>query len=106
MRKVFRIVLTGFVICVVVALSFAVVAFYSYLSLGETIKPYIKKAYRSMPLQISCMIPIPPEYGTLVFLRHGIHPSFLLGLKLANKDSSHLIQLKISAKEKIWSELD
>ena len=27
-----------------------------------------------MPLRISCTIPIPPEHGTLVFLRHGIHP--------------------------------
>jgi hypothetical protein len=75
MRKVFRIVLTGFVICVVVSLLFAVVVFYLNPSLGETIKPYIKNAYGSMPLQISCTIPIPPEYGTLVFLRHGIHPS-------------------------------
>jgi len=59
----------------VVALLFAVVAFYLYPSLGESIKPHFKSAYRSIPLQISCTIPIPPEHGTLVFLRHGIHPS-------------------------------
>jgi hypothetical protein len=75
MKKVFRIVLVGFIICIVVALLFAVVAFYLNPSLGESIKPYIKSAYRSMPLRISCTIPIPPEHGTLVFLRHGIHPS-------------------------------
>ena len=75
MKKVFRIILVGFIICIVVALLFAVVAFYLIPSLVESIKPYIKSTYRSMPLQISCMIPIPPEHGTLVFLRHGIHPS-------------------------------
>jgi hypothetical protein len=75
MKKVFRIVLVGFIICIVVALLFAVVAFYLNPSLGESIKPYIKSAYRSMPLRISCTIPIPPEHGTLIFLRHGIHPS-------------------------------
>jgi hypothetical protein len=75
MKKAFRIVLTGFIICVVVVLLFAVVAFYLYPSLGEATKPRIKRAYRSLPLQISCTIPIPPEYGTLLFLRHGIHPS-------------------------------
>jgi hypothetical protein len=75
MKKVFRIVHVGFIICIVVALLFAVVAFYLNPSLGESIKPYIKSAYRSMPLRISCTIPIPPEHGTLVFLRHGIHPS-------------------------------
>jgi len=74
-KKVFRIFLVGFIICVVVALLFAVVAFYLYPPLGKTTKPYIKKAYRCLPVQISCTIPIPPEYGTLVFLRHGIHPS-------------------------------
>lgn len=75
MKKVFRIILVGFIICIVVALLFAVVAFYLNPSLGEAIKPYIKSTYRSMPLQISCTIPIPPEHGTLIFLRHGIHPS-------------------------------
>jgi hypothetical protein len=75
MKKVFRIVLVGFIICIAVVLLFAVVAFYLNPSLGESIKPYIKSAYRSMPLRVSCMIPIPPEYGTLVYLRHGIHPS-------------------------------
>lgn len=75
MKKVFGIVLVGFIICIVVALLFAVVAFYLNPSLGESIKPYVKTAYRSMPLRISCTIPIPPEHGTLVFLRHGIHPS-------------------------------
>ncbi len=75
MKKVFRIFFVGLIICIVVALLFAVVAFYLYPSLGQSIKPYIKSAYRSMPLQVSCMIPIPPEHGTLVFLRHGIHPS-------------------------------
>ena len=74
MKKVFRIVLVGFIICIAVVLLFAVVAFYLNPSLGESIKPYIKSAYRSMPLRISCTIPIPPEHGTLVFLRHGIHP--------------------------------
>jgi hypothetical protein len=75
MKKVFRIVLTGFIICIVVALLFAVVAFYLNPPLGESVKPHIKSAYRAMPLQISCTIPIPPKHGTLVFLRHGIHPS-------------------------------
>jgi hypothetical protein len=75
MKKVFRIVLVGFIICIAVVLLFAVVAFYLNPSLGESIKPYIKSAYRSMPLRISCTIPIPPEHGTLIFLRHGIHPS-------------------------------
>lgn len=75
MKKVFRIFFVGLIICIVVALLFAVVAFYLNPSLGESIKPYIKSAYRSMPLRISCTIPIPPEHGTLVFLRHGIHPS-------------------------------
>ena len=75
MKKVFRIFFVGLIICIVVALLFAVVAFYLNPSLGESIKPYIKSTYRSMPLQISCTIPIPPEHGTLVFLRHGIHPS-------------------------------
>jgi len=77
-RKVFRIALVGFIICIVVVLLFAVVAFYLNPSLGESIKPYIKSAYRSMPLRVSCSIPIPPEYGTLVYLRHGIHPSLTL----------------------------
>lgn len=75
MRKVFGIALTGFVICVVVAVIFGVIAFYLYPSLGEAIKPYIRTAYKSMPVRICCTIPIPPEHGTLVFLRHGIHPS-------------------------------
>jgi hypothetical protein len=75
MKKLFRIFLVGFIICVVVALLSAVVAFYLYPPLGKATKPRIKRAYRSLPLQISCTIPIPPEYGTLVFLRHGIHPS-------------------------------
>lgn len=75
MKKVFRIILVGFIICTVIALLFAVVAFYLNPSLGEAIKPHIKRAYRSIPLQISCTIPIPPEHGMLVFLRHGIHPS-------------------------------
>ncbi len=75
MKKVLRIFFTGVIICIVVVLLFAVVAFYLNPSLGESIKPHIKSAYRSMPLQISCTIPIPPEHGMLVFLRHGIHPS-------------------------------
>jgi hypothetical protein len=75
MKKVFRMFFTGVIICAVLALLFAVVAFYLYPSLGESIKPHIKNAYRSMPLQVSCTIPIPPEHGTLIFLRHGIHPS-------------------------------
>ena len=75
MKKVFRIFFTGFIICIVVALLFAVVAFYLNPSLGESIKPHIKSVYRSIPLQTSCTIPIPPEHGTLIFLRHGIHPS-------------------------------
>ncbi len=75
MKKFFKIVFTGFIACVIVALLFAAVAFYLYPPLGKAMKPYIKKAYRSLPMQISCTIPIPPEYGTLVFLRHGIHPS-------------------------------
>jgi hypothetical protein len=74
MKKLLRTVLTGFIICMVVLVLFAVVAFYLDPSLGQTIKPHIKRAYRSVPLQISCTIPIPPEYGTLTFLRHGIHP--------------------------------
>jgi len=75
MKKAFRIVRAGFIVCVVVALLFAAVALFLYPPLGEATKPPIKKAYRGLPLQISCIIPIPPEYGTLVFLRHGIHPS-------------------------------
>ena len=75
MKKAFRIVRTGFIVCVVVALLFAAVALFLYPPLGEATKPPIKKAYRGLPLQISCIIPIPPEYGTLVFLRHGVHPS-------------------------------
>jgi hypothetical protein len=75
MKKVLRFFFNGIIICVVVALLFAVVAFYIIPSLGESIKPHIKNVYRSIPLQISCTIPIPPEHGTLVFLRHGIHPS-------------------------------
>ena len=75
MKKVFRIILTGFIICIVLALLFAVVAFYLNPSLGESVKPHINSAYRSMPLQISCTIPIPPEHGTMFLLRHGIHPS-------------------------------
>ena len=75
MKKFFKIVLIGFIVCVVVGLIFAVVAFYLYPPLGKAIKPHIRKAYKSLPLQISCPIPIPPEYGTLVFIRHGIHPS-------------------------------
>jgi hypothetical protein len=75
MKKILKIFFTGVIICVVVALLFAVVAFYLYPTLGESIKPHMKKAYRSLPLQISCTIPIPPEHGTLIFLRHGIHPS-------------------------------
>ena len=75
MKNVFRIFITGVIICIVLALLFAVVAFYLKPSLGESVKPYIKSAYISIPLQISCTIPIPPEYGTLIFLRHGIHPS-------------------------------
>jgi hypothetical protein len=75
MKKILRIFLVGCILCIVLALLFAVVAFYLNPSLGEAIKPRLKSAYKSMPLQISCTIPIPPEYGTLVFLRHGIHPS-------------------------------
>jgi hypothetical protein len=75
MKKILKIFFTGIIICVVVALLFAVVAFYLYPSLGESIKPHTKRAYRSLPLQISCTIPIPPEQGTLIFLRHGIYPS-------------------------------
>ena len=75
MKKVIRIFFNGVIICVVVALLFAVVAFYIIPSLGESIKPHIKRAYRSIPLEISCTIPIPLEHGTLIFLRHGIHPS-------------------------------
>jgi len=74
MKKALRIVLTGFIVCVVVVLLFAAVAFYLYPPLGKATKPHIKKAYRSLPLQISCTIPIPSKYGTLMFLRHGIHP--------------------------------
>jgi hypothetical protein len=75
MKKVLRIFFTGVIICFVVALLFAVVAFDLYPSLGQAIKPHLKSAYRSMLLQISCTIPIPPGHGTLVFLRNGIHPS-------------------------------
>lgn len=75
MKKVFRLFFTGVIVCIAVALLFAVVAFYLNPSLGESIKPHIKSAYRSIPLQVSCTIPIPPEHGTLIFLRHGIHPS-------------------------------
>ena len=74
MKKLFRIFLVGFIVCVVAALLFAVVAFYLYPPLGKATKPRIKKVYTSLPLQISCTVPIPPEYGTLAFLRHGIYP--------------------------------
>jgi len=75
MKKLFKIFLVGFIICIVVGLLFAVVALYLYPPLGKATKPHIKRVYRSLPLQVSCTIPIPPEYGTLTFLRHGIHPS-------------------------------
>ena len=75
MKKVLRIFFNVVIVCIVVALLFAVVAFYLKPPLGESIKPHIKNAYRSIPLRVSCSIPIPPEHGTLVFLRHGIHPS-------------------------------
>ncbi len=75
MKKVLRSILVGFIICIVVALLFSIVAFYLHPPLGQAIKPYVERAYRSMPLQISCTIPIPSEYGTLTFLRHGVHPS-------------------------------
>ncbi len=78
MKKVFRIIFVGVIICIVAALLFGVIAFYLYPSLGQSIKPHIKNAYRSLPLRIFCTIPIPPEHGTLVFLRHGIHPSLTL----------------------------
>ncbi len=75
MKKVLGTVFVGFIVCIVVALLFSVVAFYLHPPLGQAIKPHIARAYRSMPLQISCAIPMPPEYGSLVFLRHGVHPS-------------------------------
>jgi hypothetical protein len=76
MKKFFKIVLVGFIICIVLAVAVIVVGFFFYAPLGKAIKPYIKDVYTSLPLQISCKISIPSEYGTLVFLRHGIHPSF------------------------------
>ena len=57
------------------AVAVIVVGFFFYPPLGKAIKPYIKNVYASLPLQISCKIPIPSEYGTLIFLRHGIHSS-------------------------------
>lgn len=75
MKKFLGITLTVITICVVAAVIFGVVAFYFYPSLGKAIKPHMRSAYRSIPLQISCTIPVPAEHGTLVFLRHGIHPS-------------------------------
>jgi hypothetical protein len=75
MKKFFKIVLVGFIICIVLAVAVIVVGFFFYPPLGKAIKPYIKNVYASLPLQISCKIPIPSEYGTLTFLRHGIHPS-------------------------------
>jgi hypothetical protein len=74
MKKLLRIFLVVFIVCAVVAVLFAVVAFYLYPSLGKATKPHIKKAYKALPLQVSCTIPIPSKYGTLMFLRHGIHP--------------------------------
>jgi hypothetical protein len=75
MKKVLKIVLVGCILCVVLALLVGVAGFYFYPSLGEAIKPRIKSAYKAMPLRVSCAIPIPPEQGTLVFFRHGVHPS-------------------------------
>ena len=75
MKRFFKTVLVGFIICIVLVLAVAVVGFFFYPSLGEAIKPYIKYGYASMPLWISCTIPIPPDHGTLVFLQKGIHPS-------------------------------
>lgn len=75
MKKILRIFLVGCILCIVLVLLFVVVAFYLKPSLGEAIKPRLMSAYKSMPLQISCTIPTPSEHGTLVFLRHGIHPS-------------------------------
>jgi hypothetical protein len=75
MKKVLRIFLVGFIVCALVVLLFSVVAFYLYPPLGQSIKPHIARGYRSIPLQMSCTIPISPEHGTLVFIRHGIHPS-------------------------------
>ncbi len=87
MKKVFGIAFTGFVVCVIVAVIFCAIAFYLYPPLGKTITPYIEKTYRSMPVRISCTIPVPQEQGTLVFVRYGIHPSlspYEYKLKIAN----------------------
>jgi hypothetical protein len=75
MKKVLKIVLVGCILCVVLALLVGVAGYYYYPSLGEAMKLRIQGAYKSMPLRISCTIPIPPEEGTLVFLRFGVHPS-------------------------------
>ena len=75
MKKFFKTILIVFIVCVVVGLLFAAVALYLYPPLGTATKPYIMRVYKSLPLRIPCTIPIPPEDGTLVFLRHGIHPS-------------------------------
>jgi hypothetical protein len=74
MKKFLKIVLVGCILCIVLALAVAV-GFFLYPPLGDVIKPYIRNVYTSMPLWISCNIPISPEHGTLVFLKKGVHPS-------------------------------
>jgi hypothetical protein len=75
MKRILKIFLVGLIVCIVVILVVAVVGFFFYPPLGEVIKPYVKYGYVSMPLWISCTIPMPPDHGTLVFLQKGIHPS-------------------------------
>ena len=75
MKKVLKIVFVGCILCVVLALLVGVVGFFFYPPLGEALKLRIRGAYKSMPLRVSCTIPIPPKEGALVFFRYGVHPS-------------------------------
>lgn len=75
MKKVLRIFLTGCILCLVLAVLIGVAGFYFYPPLGKAIRPRVKEVYRTMPLQTSCTVPVPPQEGTLVLIRHGIHPS-------------------------------
>ena len=75
MKRVLKIVFVGCILCVVLAVLVGVVGFYFYPPLGEAVKLRLKGAFKSMPLRISCTIPISPEEGALVIFRYGVHPS-------------------------------
>ena len=75
MKKVLRVVLVACILCVLLVLFVRMIGFRLYPSLGEAIKLRVIGAYEFTQLRISCAIPIPPEEGSLVFLRYGLHPS-------------------------------